>query len=217
MRSPTPNTKSSSIKSRRHSTPLRGGDFNRSARGTGSGLELVNACRRKTRGPEGCPSSQHRRLEFLEQDILRDRSRRSSRSWAHQVPRARPSHAAQAGDEGDGLPMAVRHMVDQSLPTWTAAAKPHHVGRSRGLRLLIVRAEIAHLRMVPAPNLAMGSSASVRARRCRSLGYAGRQRRRHWVVATSTCRDLQALHRIAAGSSVIALRASEGSNLGPHR
>ena len=28
MRSPTPNTKSSSIKSRRHSTPLRAGDFN---------------------------------------------------------------------------------------------------------------------------------------------------------------------------------------------
>ena len=39
------------IKSRRHSTPLRGGDFNRLARGTGSGLELVNACRRKTSAP----------------------------------------------------------------------------------------------------------------------------------------------------------------------
>ena len=40
---------------------------------------------------------------------------------------------AQAGDEGDRLPMPVRNMIDQSNAARAAASKPHHGGVGRGL------------------------------------------------------------------------------------
>ena len=35
---------------------------------------------------------------------------------------------AQACDEGDGFPMSVRRVVDQSIATWAASPGSHHVG-----------------------------------------------------------------------------------------
>ena len=43
------------------------------------------------------------------------------------------STTAQAGDEGDGLPMPVRNMIDQPNAARAAAARPHHGGVGRGL------------------------------------------------------------------------------------
>lgn len=41
--------------------------------------------------------------------------------------------AAQGGDEGCDLPVAMRHLADQALATRTAAAQARHIGRSAGL------------------------------------------------------------------------------------
>jgi hypothetical protein len=40
---------------------------------------------------------------------------------------------AQAGHEGDGLPMPVRCVANQSSAPWTSTVEPHHLGAGRGL------------------------------------------------------------------------------------
>jgi hypothetical protein len=43
------------------------------------------------------------------------------------------SIVAQAGDEGDGLPMAMGGVANQSNTPWTSTVEPHHVGVGGGL------------------------------------------------------------------------------------
>src|SRR5215470_7870962 len=37
------------------------------------------------------------------------------------------------GDESDSLPSPLRHIINYSLATWSAAVEPHHVGTDSGL------------------------------------------------------------------------------------
>jgi hypothetical protein len=37
------------------------------------------------------------------------------------------------GDESDGLPSSLRHIINHPLATWSAAVEPHHVGTDRRL------------------------------------------------------------------------------------
>ena len=43
------------------------------------------------------------------------------------------SIVAQAGYKGDGLPMSMRRVADQSNAPWTSTVEPHHLGAGRGL------------------------------------------------------------------------------------
>jgi len=43
------------------------------------------------------------------------------------------SVVAQAGYEGDGLPMTVRRVTNQSNAPWTSTVEPHHLGAGSGL------------------------------------------------------------------------------------
>ena len=53
--------------------------------------------------------------------------------WSIQHEGCDHGATAQAGDEGDRLPMSVRNMVDQPKAARAAASKPHHRGVGRGL------------------------------------------------------------------------------------
>src|SRR5260370_1797040 len=72
-------------------------------------------------------------LEFRNQTLFEILDEDRPVHWSINHERCNNPIMAQAGHESEGLPVAVRHLPDQSLAAGAAASRPHLVGAGGGL------------------------------------------------------------------------------------